>query len=157
MLLTSHRLELPMPVLSTCGVKTDERIARIRNLDLSKVGRGLKKMGWDKERIDNAVKWYRRFMEMVVKYPDVRLVPGVDIDDAWHQHIINTKDYARDCAGCVGYFMHHTPYGHNEREMAWLDRNYKLTHRLYMAEYGEIPPFQEMARCNSCVDCYVGG
>lgn len=153
--------------LTTETVSVEERVQRIATLDLECIRRGLLKNGkddqgdpWTEDRINQAINWYRRMLEISVKYPDFNAVPGQDIDDAWHQHIMNTKLYGRDCLYALGFFLHHTPFGYTNAETGYLEKQYKATHALYRREFGEIPPFQRMARCDDkhgkCVDCYTG-
>lgn len=144
------------------GVSTSERLRRVDALDLSKIKRGLLKLKtasdrkpWTEERAEAAVEWYRRFLKLTVKYPKFAAVPGVDIDEAWHQHIINTKMYVKDCEHALGRFLHHQPYGFDDVEMAWLRRQYDATIALYRQEFGCTPPFQDISECKkNCIDCY---
>ena len=34
--------------------------------------------------------------------------PAPEVDEFWHQHIINTRRYGPDCRRVVGRFMHHS-------------------------------------------------
>lgn len=36
--------------------------------------------------------------------------PTQDIDDFWHQHILNTFKYEKDCLEFLGFFLHHYPH-----------------------------------------------
>lgn len=35
--------------------------------------------------------------------------PNQDVDDFWHQHILNTKMYLKDCEYLFGFILHHDP------------------------------------------------
>ena len=57
-----------------------------------------------------AVKQYKRFLNLKIKYPNLNLVPTDDIDMIWHAHILDTEQYAKDCANLFGTFLHHNPF-----------------------------------------------
>lgn len=52
---------------------------------------------------------YRRFLYLIAAIPDLSVVPTSEVDEFWHQHILNTKLYARDCQALIGNFVHHLP------------------------------------------------
>lgn len=93
--------------------------------------------GWSKETASNAELWYRRFLQIVLKYPDIRPVPNNQIDDFWHQHILDTRAYARDCEVIFGRFIHHNPYFGLNGDAAERDACYDRTNELYKSEFGE--------------------
>ena len=66
--------------------------------------------GWSPERCEEAQVSYMRFLALKRAYPDLDLVPNRDVDVFWHQHILDTAQYATDCDQVFGYFMHHYPY-----------------------------------------------
>jgi hypothetical protein len=65
---------------------------------------------WPPERIAVAEREYRRFLLLMKKYPDELVAPTTEVDAFWHQHILDTAKYARDCQQVFGYFLHHYPY-----------------------------------------------
>jgi hypothetical protein len=66
--------------------------------------------GWTQERVDAVEREYRRFLYLMKKYPDELTAPSMEVDRFWHQHILDTMKYARDCESAFGYFLHHYPY-----------------------------------------------
>ncbi len=66
--------------------------------------------GWSLEQADIAEKWYKRFLFLCGKYPNEPIVPTMEIDIFWHQHILDTTKYQDDCEKIFGYFLHHFPY-----------------------------------------------
>lgn len=36
-------------------------------------------------------------------------VPNKQIDEMWHEHILDTRKYSDDCQTVFGYYLHHTP------------------------------------------------
>ena len=88
--------------------------AEIDELDLSPIKRKLMHegsgKGWTQARADAAEREYRRFLYLMKLYPDELTAPSVEVDTFWHQHILDTAKYARDCDTVFGYFLHHYPY-----------------------------------------------
>lgn len=52
---------------------------------------------------------YRLFLNHVRDNPQTPHVPGIQVDQLWHHHILFTKKYAEDCEKIAGTFVHHTP------------------------------------------------
>ena len=105
-----------MAVLGSHGVSTDERLHRLEQLDLGNVKRKLMEpkpegQGWSEAQVNEAEKWYKRYLATIIKYPNAtRHVPNLPIDLFWHQHILDTRAYRTDCAYILGYFLDHNPY-----------------------------------------------
>ncbi|MGA9911632.1 MAG: hypothetical protein WBR17_03725 [Paraburkholderia sp.] len=66
--------------------------------------------GWTPETVTRAEQGYRQFLKLSAKYPDVAVVPGEEVDQFWHAHILDTQRYAYDCERIFGYMLHHNPY-----------------------------------------------
>jgi len=66
--------------------------------------------GWSQQRADNAEKNYKRYLSLVCALDGYRPVPSADIDRFWHEHILDTERYAKDCDELIGSFLHHYPY-----------------------------------------------
>ena len=85
-------------------------------LDLRSVRNALiEKQGWPDERADAAQLEYVRFLTLLQKKPGFMLVPWLDsdgrddLDQFWHQHILDTEKYATDCKALFGRMIHHNP------------------------------------------------
>jgi hypothetical protein len=83
---------------------------KITSIDLFMVRKKLKaEYAWTDENLDRTELRYRRFLQLIQMGYD-NLVPAKDIDEFWHQHILDTRAYAIDCQRTFGYFVHHNPY-----------------------------------------------
>jgi hypothetical protein len=85
--------------------------AAIQNLDLSAVReRLLRKKGWTAEYADRLIEEYREYLALFYFHPGEELVPPTqDLDDVWHEHILDTRRYGEDCRMVFGRFIHHIP------------------------------------------------
>ena len=124
-------------------VSIAERRARIMSLDISMVGRKLMEpspegKGWTQEQASLAELWYRRYLTLVlIAPPEIALVPNGPIDLFWHQHILDTRAYARDCQHIFGEFIHHFPYYGLNGDAAERDQSFDETNSLYREHFGE--------------------
>ncbi|MEL7354047.1 MAG: glycine-rich domain-containing protein-like [Cyanobacteria bacterium J06560_5] len=66
--------------------------------------------GWSLQRATQAIEQYRRFLFLLYKYPDEKIVPSRETDEVWHTHILDTSKYREDCDRLFGKFMDHWPY-----------------------------------------------
>jgi len=101
---------IPFPNSNT----VDAVMRRIASIDLSMVKAKLmdeeEGQGWTQIYTDYVEQRYWRYLCMVCLNPDGSVVPTKDIDLFWHQHILDTRAYARDCETIFGEFLHHYPY-----------------------------------------------
>jgi hypothetical protein len=93
----------------------DERWAKVAAVDLSSVRNkfAFKKGFWWRLRHDalRVECEYRQFLYLIVCNPGQTVVPwSHDLDDFWHEHILNTEKYAQDCNAVLGGFIHHNPH-----------------------------------------------
>jgi hypothetical protein len=65
---------------------------------------------WSLEKCDQIAEQYKMFLYLCKVYPSQGIVPTTEIDEFWHQHILDTLKYADDCQKIYGYFLHHFPY-----------------------------------------------
>jgi hypothetical protein len=135
------------------GYQHDGLLQKINLLDLERIK--IKLMDkingkeWSQERAEDAERWYKCFMLLWAKYPNAKIVPTADIDEFWHCHILDTRQYARDCENLFGRFIHHQPsFGPgNEEQIAEHRKNVSLTKELFQREFG-IAPTQYSAKCS---------
>ena len=113
---------------------------RIKNLSLEFVGKRLQDQSdWAKEDVERALERYKNFLLLICKYPNVVLAPAPDIDEVWHQHILFTKEYARDCHAIFGEYLHHTPsQAADPREKKRMEKALSQTAALYTQEFKEL-------------------
>jgi hypothetical protein len=83
----------------------------IRNLDLGLVReRLIQKKGWTLEHAERLIEEYREYLALFYFHPGEELVPPTqELDDVWHEHILDTRRYAEDCQAVFGRFIHHVP------------------------------------------------
>jgi hypothetical protein len=85
--------------------------ARMREVDLAPVRYQLVvACGWDLPRIQQAEREYLAFLRLVDGDRDGGHVPTADADEYWHQHILCTTRYVRDCQALFGAYLHHYPF-----------------------------------------------
>lgn len=128
-------------------------VPAVTNLNLDRVYRNLRRdHPWTDAQHEEAVMWYRRFLTLLLIYPDETLVPTEFIDEVWHTHILDTAHYGRDCEVLFGQFIHHDPnLGEQDavlRVAAW------RTNNLFVAHYGatpwKSPHFVSTPQANGC-------
>jgi hypothetical protein len=118
----------------------DEKWGKIAALDLNLVRRKfeLKKGWWWRWRGDARIteREYRQFLYLIVSNPGQTVVPwSRDLDDFWHEHILDTARYARDCHAILGEMIHHNPHlpkGSQPHATA-----FAATRQMYKAAFGE--------------------
>lgn len=62
---------------------------------------------WTPSFTEMTIKEYRRFLALAVDQCEV--VPSRVIDEVWHQHLLNTENYADMCEQLKIPFLHHRP------------------------------------------------
>lgn len=84
----------------------------IQNLNLTSVRAKLvEKMGWSPDQACRVEGDYKRFLYALAhKQPDDILSPPTqEVDEFWHQHILDTRKYREDCEAVFGHYVDHTP------------------------------------------------
>ncbi len=64
---------------------------------------------WTLKEAERALKLYKNFLWLFKLYPQEQWVPSRIIDEVWHNHILHTREYHRDCHAIFGYYLHHAP------------------------------------------------
>lgn len=70
---------------------------------------------WWRKKMNHVELEYKRFLYLLAAYPKAKVVPWGDIkgwcplDEMWHEHILDTRKYAKDCESLFGRFIHHDP------------------------------------------------
>ena len=83
--------------------------SRIAAIDLTPVADQLVTyLGWTEARTASIERRYRRFLYLKATLPNGNASPSPEVDEFWHQHIINTRRYGPDCQRAAGRFLHHT-------------------------------------------------
>lgn len=87
-----------------------------RGIDLQSVRDAMvSRHGWVPERADAARVEYLKFLAILRRKPSFPVVPWLtdgrdDLDQFWHQHILDTVKYSRDCHHLFGKLIHHDPH-----------------------------------------------
>lgn len=111
----------------------------IYQMDLSKVIDKLSRQpDWNFEDANYCSHLYRNYLYLVKKYSD-QLPPSKDIDEFWHQHILDTQKYHQDCQAIFGRYLHHYPYFgiDEETDQKDLEKAFDKTQEYYYKEFGE--------------------
>jgi hypothetical protein len=128
----------------TQAMKSVEQVvAAIQALDLDPIKLKLmdaeEGQGWSREYVERMETAYKRFLILMVKFPEETIAPTKDVDKFWHGHILDTIKYAEDCQNVFGYFLHHFPYFgmRGDQDAADLKAAAARMHELHMREFGE--------------------
>lgn len=110
--------------------------AWIKDLDLSYVEKRLiDRKKYEPTDAKEAVRRYKNFLLLLIKYPGKILAPAPDMDEAWHAHILFTREYFRDSEQIFGEYLHHSPA--QDGEASAMIEAQTETAALYMAEFKE--------------------
>jgi hypothetical protein len=104
-----------IPPVHTGRSIMDDKWEKIAALDLKSVRQKFasKKTYWWHlgHSTDRLEREYRQFLYLIVVNPEMTVVPwSRDLDDFWHEHILDTEKYAQDCSATLGRFIHHNPH-----------------------------------------------
>jgi len=161
--------------MSSWTLITPERIAylaaekgidpAIACIDLEKVKMKLMETGgpsWTHELCESAEVAYKRFLHLSKRFPNCVIVPDKTADEMWHEHILDTRAYRRDCDAALGEFLHHRPYVGAKSELGEQEVGWALeeTRRIYLKEFGEDDTSESLgvkcgAKCAQC--CFPAG
>ena len=121
------------------GIKVLPQESHIINLDLSLVQlRLMEREHWEREDASEAIRRYKNFLILILKYPDHLLAPAPDMDEAWHHHILFTREYTQACEKIFGGYLHHTPAQSSHfEEKKKMESAQKHTAKLYQQEFNE--------------------
>ncbi len=98
--------------------------------------------GWSRSYAGKMAAAYKRYLTLLVKYPEESIAPTKDVDKFWHAHILDTQKYAADCQEVFGYFLHHFPYFgmRGAEDAAALSAAAENMNDIYQREFGESLP-----------------
>jgi hypothetical protein len=113
--------------------------SRIRELDLRYLEQRLADLkDWHENDAKDAVERYKNFLILILRHPDKVLAPAPDIDEAWHDHILHTMQYTRDCLEIFGGYLHHAPANNSRpEEKTLMEEARERTSILYQKEFGD--------------------
>ena len=116
--------------------------------------------GWSKAQTVRGISRYLAFLYLVDQYPRLQLVPTQEVDQVWHQHILDTQKYAEDCQHLFGQLIHHFPYlgTRGEADQHQWYRAYAMTQALFCRHFGinfinsmpaDCEPLRSLPACRS--------
>ena len=117
----------------------------INSIDFSMIiDKIVRTKGWKKRRVLQICELYRHFLFLKKKYgmDDAALPPSEEIDEFWHNHILDTKKYRHDCEQIFGFYLDHYPYLGMDGKTNWNDlrRFFETTQELHFKEFGSYIP-----------------
>jgi hypothetical protein len=111
---------------------------------------------WSFEQCELAEREYKRFLTLIKLNPGLNFVPTKLMDKFWHQHILDTVAYQKDCIDVFGFFLHHFPYfgiyGKDDQEN--LAKSFEKTKAAYFQTFGESIEMPTASRCQDHA-CHV--
>lgn len=90
---------------------------------------------WTKADALKCCELYKNFLWLHKKFSKP-LVPTKEIDEFWHNHILYTQRYTKDCLKIFGHYFHHEPESPTDNPEA-LVKLFVETKTLYLEEFNE--------------------
>ena len=100
-----------------------------------------------------AVEEYRRFLGLLITEA-APLTPSKLLDEFWHQHVLDSCNYASFCSRTAGRFLHHIP--NYEKPHEFHDPAFRRTHDLYRKRFGNAPPDRVWSYMGESGGCSCG-
>lgn len=91
---------------------------------------------WLPSEAEQCAKLYKNFLWLCKKYGSGALVPTRQIDEFWHNHILYTRNYQRDCQQIFGAYLHHEPSS-PDADPKGLIQAFSHTKALYLSEFNQ--------------------
>ena len=89
---------------------------------------------WTVKEAEKCCQLYKNFLLLQKKYLGAPLVPTREIDEFWHNHILYTEQYTKDCLNIFGQYLHHQPASLTH-DLTALAKDYMITKKLYLEEF----------------------
>ncbi|WP_020591556.1 glycine-rich domain-containing protein [Kiloniella laminariae] len=92
---------------------------------------------WEEDDAKFAINQYRQYLYLIRKY-EANISPTLAIDAVWHNHILDTRKYVRDCQVIFGHYLHHFPYfgSRSTEDRRQLEIAFGNTQKLFLEEFG---------------------
>jgi hypothetical protein len=118
---------------------TTRALNKIGRLNLRRlVAKTAKDYRWTERRAESAELWYKNFLKLCYlnrRKPVAAL--GRDADLLWHQHILDTIRYQRDCKTLFGRYLNHVPL--EGRPTPADKKAFEESVEMYQEEFGAVP------------------
>lgn len=116
----------------------------IYSIDFSMIIDKMVMTGWSRKIAEGLSQEYKNFLYLNRKYLNQfgQLPPSEEIDEFWHNHILDTKKYAVDCQKIFGFYLDHYPYFGIDDKSNYNDLNnaFERVEKLYFEEFGKEMP-----------------
>jgi len=137
---------LPLTINGIKQLETLEDVKKyVFNMDMSMIFRKMTdeiwagEIGilWEVEDAEYAINQYRQYLYLVKKY-ETNIAPTIAVDAVWHNHILDTRKYIKDCQIIFGHYLHHYPYfgSRGDEDRRQLEISFENTERLFLKEFG---------------------
>jgi len=98
----------------------------------------------------SAIVEYKRYLALKREVPDLEISPSPLVDKVWHMHILDTRQYMKDCDYLFGSYMHHNPsFDPDEEEQHGMAYRYTKTLEAYEKVFGKPAPLDIWPRIAS--------
>ncbi|MFJ4143386.1 glycine-rich domain-containing protein [Pseudomonas sp. NPDC089734] len=131
---------------ATSTPSLEEAVIHIEQMDLSSLKNKLCSESklltrtWSTAECEVAIQYYKNFLFLNKKYLKHYPVipPSIEIDEIWHQHILDTRTYTTDCRKIFGHYFHHYPqFGtRGKQDSKNLNIAFEVTQTLHEIEFG---------------------
>lgn len=122
------------------AVSLEEAKDHIDQLDFTNIiNKMVSHHGWRKKDATTLSLIYKNYLYLNKKYGDEGMLPpSEEIDEFWHNHILDTKQYIQDCKKIFGGYLDHYPYfGIDDKtDLNDLNKAFAKTQSLYLKEFG---------------------
>lgn len=138
------------------NLSTYTKKSRIVGLDLTDIReKAMKRNKWDEPKAKTLESEYRDFLILLAENDGSTISPwSDDLDLFWHEHILNTKKYAKDCKYLFGHLIHHDPL--IERRPYHHEETRRTTIALREAQLKSRSERQKQAASGTSVGCSTG-
>lgn len=89
---------------------------------------------WTLSDAEHCCQLYKNFILLQKIHINEHLVPTREIDEFWHNHILYTQQYIRDCMKIFGRYLHHAPASPHDNPKDLIE-SYKKTKDYYFQEF----------------------
>lgn len=124
---------------NTLATHLDEARRYIYSLDFSKIiNKMVYQQGWSRADAETISHMYRNFLFLQRKYGrEYEFPPSEEIDEFWHNHILDTEKYRHDCQMIFGYYLDHYPYSgiDGQSDVSDLVNGFTTLQQLYAKEF----------------------
>ncbi|MES2615220.1 MAG: hypothetical protein V4591_07390 [Bdellovibrionota bacterium] len=131
-----------MQVLSGGISSLEEAKEYIYSLNFDRIINKMVSDGWIKMDAEKSFQMFKNFLFLQKKYPEFKsLVPSEDIDECWHNFILDSIAYVDMSEKLFGKYLHHYPYfgldDSGNKDSKILGDAFAATQDLYFKEFGE--------------------